>query len=147
MLKSLAVLSLLLTTAATPVLAGEAADAVKYFYDNLGGEFAPGHRHRYTGPALEYLTAADAAWERDETNCVSFSFAVDGQDFDEVELASTLKLDEVISGDTATVTASFVNFGQPTQVEWTLKNSGNGWLVSDIASLANDWRVSQMSCE
>ncbi|MDP3523811.1 MAG: hypothetical protein Q8S27_04480, partial [Hoeflea sp.] len=111
MLKSLAVLSIFLTTAATHAHAGDAADAVKYFYDNLGGEFAPGHRHRYTGPALDYLTAADAAWERDETNCISFSFAVDGQDFDDAELASTLKLDEVVDGETATVTASFVNFG------------------------------------
>lgn len=147
MLKPLAVLSILLTTAATPVFAGEAVDAVKYFYDNLGDEFAPGQRHRYTGPALDYLTAADVAWERDEANCISFSFAVDGQDYDDEELASTLKLDEMVEGGTAKVTASFVNFGQPTQVEWTLQTSGNGWLVSDIASLANDWRVSEMSCE
>ena len=147
MLRSLAVLSMLLTTTATPVFAGEAADVVGYFYDNLGAETQPENRGRFTGPALAFLNAADAAWERDETNCIEFGFSVDAQDFDEAEIEKTLALDETIDGDTATVIAAFENFGQATRVEWTLRQTPSGWLVSDIASPTNGWRVSSMTCQ
>ncbi|MBC7280149.1 hypothetical protein [Hoeflea sp.] len=146
MLKSLFMLSMLVITTA-PAAAGEAADAVKFFYDNLGDETLPENRNRFTGPALDFLNSADAAWERDETVCIDFGFAVDAQDFDDVEIAKTLTLDETVNGDTADVTASFENFGQATQVEWSLKKSAGGWKVSDIGSAVNDWRLSAMSCE
>ncbi|MEM5472009.1 hypothetical protein WNZ14_09770 [Hoeflea sp. AS60] len=147
MLKSLAVLPVFFMIATAPVLAGEPADAVKYFYDNLGSETQPENRDRFTGPALEFLNAANAAWERDETNCIEFMFPVDGQDFDDAEIAKTLKLDETVNGDSADVTASFSNFGQATQVEWSLTKTAAGWQVADIASEANQWRVSRMTCD
>ena len=147
MLKSLAVLPVCFLIATAPVLAGEPADAVKYFYDNLGAETQPENRDRFSGPALDFLNAADAAWERDETNCIEFGFSIDAQDFDDAEIAKTLKLDETVNGDTAEVKASFDNFGQATQVEWSLKKSAAGWQVSDIGSSVNDWRLSAMSCE
>ena len=147
MLKSLPVLSLLLMVSATPALAGEPSEAVKYFYANLGGETQPENRDRFAGPALDFFNAADAAWARDETNCIEFGFPVDAQDFDEDEIARTLKLEESIQGDTATVTAAFDNFGKATTIEWTLQASANGWQVSDIASPESAWRVSSMTCK
>ena len=147
MLKSLAILPMILIIATAPAVAGEPGDAVKYFYDNPGFEADPANRDRFTGPALDFLNAADAAWERDETVCIDFGFAVDAQDYDDAEVAKTLKLDETVSGDTAEVTAKFDNFGQATQVEWSLKKTASGWLVSDIGSSVNDWRVSSMTCQ
>ncbi len=147
MLKSLAVLPAFFMIATASVFAGEPADAVKFFYDNLGSETQPENRDRFTGPALEFLNAADAAWAKDETNCIEFGFPVDAQDFDDAEIAKTLKLDETVDGDTARVKASFNNFGQATQVEWSLKKTAAGWQVSDIGSEANQWRVSSMTCE
>lgn len=146
MLKSLVILSILATTT-VPVAAGEPGDAVRYFYDDPGALTQPENRVRFTGPALDFLNAADAAWERDETVCIDFGFAVDAQDYDEAEIAKTLTLDETVSGDDASVTAQFSNFGQTTQIEWTLHNNGGSWLISDIASKTNGWRVSALSCE
>ncbi|MBU4529103.1 MAG: hypothetical protein KUA43_17655 [Hoeflea sp.] len=147
MLKFLPVLSMLVAVTATPAFAAEPAEAVRYFYDNLGMESDPENRGRFTGPALDFFNAADAAWLRDETNCIEFGFPVDAQDFDEEEIARTLTLDEAVEGDTATVSAKFDNFGKATTIEWTLQNAATGWLVSDIASSESAWRVSAMSCK
>lgn len=146
MLKSLALFSVL-AVCATPSFAGEPSDAVRYFYENLGAESDLDNRSRFTGPALDFLNAADAAWIRDETACIDFGFAIDAQDFDEAEIARTLMLDETVDSNTANVVAQFDNFGQPTEVEWTLSQGAAGWQVSDVASKANDWRVSAMHCQ
>lgn len=146
MLKHLVLVSLLALPSA-PAFAGDPSDVVRYFYDHLGAETDLENRGRFTGPVLDFLNAADAAWIRDETNCIDFGFAIDAQDFDEAEIAKTLKLDERVDGDTAHVVAQFNNFGQSTKVEWTLSQSAAGWQVSDIASDTNDWRVSAMSCK
>ena len=147
MLKSFFVLSMLFAIPAAPAFAGEPAEAVRYFYENLGMESDPPNRERFTGPALAFFNAADAAWLRDETNCIEFGFPVDAQDFDENEIARTLTLDEDVEGAAATVTAKFDNFGRGTQIEWTLQETASGWLVSDIASPGNAWRVSTMTCQ
>lgn len=146
MLKHLGALSMMFM-AAGPVAAGEASDTVRAFYDDPAALSDPDRRALFTGPALDFLNAADAAWDRDETVCIDFGFAVDAQDYDDAEIARTLQLDEAVSGDTASVTAQFENFGQPTRIDWTLRKEAGNWLVSDIASGANQWRVSGMSCE
>lgn len=146
MLKNLVALSMI-SMAACPAVAGEASDLVKTFYDDPAALSDPDRRTSFTGPALDFLNAADAAWDRDETVCIDFGFAVDAQDYDDAEILRTLKLDETVSGDTASVIAQFDNFGQPTRIDWTLRKEAGSWLVSDIASEANQWRVSGMSCE
>jgi hypothetical protein len=146
MLKTLVALSLL-SIATAPAAAGEPGEAVRFFYVDPGAVYQPENRVLFTGPALDFLNAADAAWDRDETVCIDFGFAVDAQDYDDAEILRTLKLDETVSGDTASVTAHFDNFGQPTRIEWTLQKNAGNWLVSDIASEANQWRVSSMICE
>ncbi len=146
MLKHLVLVSVFALPTA-PVLAGDPSVAVQYFYDHLGTESELENRDRFAGPALEFLNAADVAWDQDETRCLDFGFPVDAQDFDEAEIAKTLKLDETVDSDTAKVVAQFDNFGQPTEVEWTLEQNATGWQVSDVASEANDWRMSTISCE
>ena len=146
MLKYLVALSALVAATA-PAAADEASDAVRVFYDDPGALSDPDKRALFTGPALDFLNAADAAWDRDETVCIDFGFAVDAQDYDDAEILSTLQLAETASGDTASVIAQFENFGQPTRIEWTLSKDADSWLVSDIASQANQWRVSSMVCE
>lgn len=146
MLKCLVLVSVFVLPAA-PVFAGDASLAVQYFYDHLGAESGLENRDRFAGPALEFLNAADAAWNRDETLCLDFGFPVDAQDFDDAEIARTLKLDETVDGDTARVVARFNNFGEPSEVEWMLEQTTAGWQVSDVVSTANDWRLSTLSCE
>ena len=146
MIRYLAVLSVV-ALAAGPAVAGEASDVVKAFYDDPATLSDTDKRGLFTGPALDFLNAADAAWNRDETVCIDFGFAVDAQDYDDAEIRRTLQLDETVSGDTASVIAQFDNFGQPTRIEWTLSKDAGSWLVSDIASEANQWRVSNMVCE
>jgi hypothetical protein len=146
MLKCLVLVSVFAVPAA-PAFTGDASLAVRYFYDNLGAESGLENRERFAGPALEFLNAADAAWNRDETLCLDFGFPVDAQDFDDAEIARTLKLDETVDGDTARVVARFNNFGEPSEVEWTLEQNTAGWQISDVASTVNDWRLSTLSCE
>jgi len=146
MLKYLVALSMLVAATA-PAAAGEASDAVRVFYDDPAALSDPDKRALFTGPALDFLNAADAAWDRDETVCIDFGFAVDAQDYDDAEILRTLQLDETVSGNAASVIAQFDNFGQPTRIEWTLSKDADNWLVSDIASQANQWRVSNMVCE
>lgn len=146
MLKYFVALSLFVAATA-PAAAGEASDAVRVFYDDPAALSDPDKRALFTGPALDFLNAADAAWDRDETVCIDFGFAVDAQDYDDAEILRTLQLDETVSGNAASVIAQFDNFGQPTRIEWTLSKDADNWLVSDIASQANQWRVSNMVCE
>ncbi|WP_110031417.1 hypothetical protein [Hoeflea marina] len=146
MLKFLASISLLALTCA-PAMAGDASEVVKAFYADPGSEYQLENRDRFVDPVLKFLVDSDAAWNRDETVCIDFVFSIDGQDFDLEEITRTLKLDETVNGDTARVMAHFTNFDNPTEVEWTLVHSSAGWQVSDIASLTNEWRVSDMTCQ
>lgn len=133
--------------AVSPVLAGSAADAVRFFYDHAGTEMEEANRDRFTGPARELLDANDRSWEENGEVCLDFSFTVDGQDFDEDEIARTLALDEAVSGASAVVNARFSLFGEPRHVEWSLAREGNAWKVADIASPETGWRLSEFTCE
>ena len=63
----------------------------------------------------------------------------------------TLKLDEKVSGDAATVTAKFslLDDNQPEsarEIVWSLKKVGTAWKVADIAAPADDWKLSALDC-
>lgn len=132
---------------ATAVLAGPPADAVAFFYRNLGAETDPANRDRFTGKARVYLDANDKAWEENEEVCLDFSVVVDGQDYDDAELARTLKLEEMTGADGTVVIARFTLFGEPRAIEWTLVEEGGAWKVADITAPANGWRLSEFTCE
>lgn len=128
--------------------AGPAADAVSYFYrQGIGTESMEESRSRFTGPAKAFLDANDRIFDEREEICLDFGLAVDGQDYDEAEVARSLKLDETVSGTGAIVIARFTNFGEPREIEWTLVEEGGAWKVSDIANNALGWRVSRFTCQ
>lgn len=140
----LAVFSLVATS---PALAGPAADAVRFFYDHAGTEMEEANRDRFTGPARELLDANDRSWEEYGEVCIDFAFPIDGQDFDEDEIARTLTLDETVSGASAVVNARFSLFGEPRHIEWSLAREGNAWKVADVASPETGWRLGEITCE
>ncbi len=85
-------------------------------------------------------------WEESQEACLDFSFVVDGQDWDEAEIAGSLALTEAVDGTSATVTARFTNFGEPRTLSWTLVRQGGVWRVADVASVEGAWRLSELSC-
>lgn len=118
------------------------ADAVWFFYDNIGSESDAAERHRFADPARAVLDAVD----RVQGLCIGFSLALDAQDFDETELDQSLELFEEIDGDHADIFANFTVLGEHREIVWSLSNF-DGWKVTDIASYASDWRLSEFECE
>jgi hypothetical protein len=119
---------------------------VAYLYAHVDAPFEAAERDRFTGPARALLDANDAVWEESQEACLDFSFVVDGQDWDEAEIAGSLDLTEAAAGDGATVTARFTNFGEPRTLDWTLVRQGGVWRVADVASAEGAWRLSELSC-
>ena len=131
-----------LSMAPRAAVAGPASEAVAYIYTKiLGEESFPENRDRFTGPVKAYFDANDTKY------CIDFSLPVDGQDFDEEEIAGTLRLEETVSGDTAMVKAHFLLFEEPRTMEWTLRRVGGQWKIADIGNRENDWRASELKCE
>jgi hypothetical protein len=131
--------------------AGEPSELVKRFYDQVGLEFEPSGRALFTPPASDVLEQSDKMSKGgEEVGCIDFGLAVDGQDYDDAEIARTLKLDEKVDGENAAVTASFNLFvGDDTatrQIQWILKRVGGDWKVADISSATSDWKLSEFDC-
>ncbi len=137
--------ALLLTTFGA-AHAGPASDAVAAFYGNPDAAFDPAQRGRFADPARALLDANDRLWEEQQEACLGFSFVIDGQDWDDDEIASTLELTESVQGDGAIVMARFSNFGETRTLEWTLERAGRVWRVADVMSIEGDWRLSDLSC-
>ena len=135
-----------LFASAFSVQAGPASDAVASFYENPDSAFDADERDRFVDPARALLDANDRLWEEQQEACIGFSFVIDGQDWDDDEIASTLELTESVQGDGAIVMARFSNFGETRTLEWTLERSGRAWRVADIMSLQGDWRLSELTC-
>jgi len=134
---------LLVPTAAT---AGPGpVETVEAFYLNAPeGERDPA---RFTGPALAALERHDAMEAQGDYGCLDFSFVFDAQDFDARQVADTLDVQlEEESGDSAMVTAQFVNFGRAQEIDWTLERVDGKWLVSDVAHPDGAWRLGSL-CE
>jgi hypothetical protein len=127
--------------------AASPSETVANLYESLGMEADIATRDYYADPALTRLNQNAAAFDRGDIGCIDFSIAVDAQDYDEDEIAKSLRLEEWVSGGHARVLAKFSNFGQPTQVEWTLELEGEHWKVADVASPEHGWRLSNLDCE
>ncbi|MDI6027692.1 hypothetical protein QBK99_16010 [Corticibacterium sp. UT-5YL-CI-8] len=135
-----------------PALAGPVSDTVRYFYETFKFEGAPEMRDRFADPAKAKFDKNDRLIESgDNVGCIDFSLALDAQDYDEAEVARTLKLEEKLSGDSAEVTAQFRIFAEgddtERQILWSLENVGGVWKITDIASKTGDWRLSEFYCD
>ncbi len=120
------------------------ADTVRFFYDDVAMRWVGDNQDRFTGPALAFLQANERAWTVEDV-CLDFDPVIDGQDFDEEEVRSTLELSEHVSGGNARVTARFTLFGEPREVVWTLTSAAGAWKVTDIAGEA--WALSELPCD
>jgi hypothetical protein len=129
-----------------PAFAGPPADAVRYFYRNIGSETEPDNRGRFTGAAEAALDINEQAASAGGGSCIDFILALDSQDLDQSEIDASLNLTEAVSGPTALVTADFTLFRQPHRVEWSLQQVDGVWKVADIASQAGGWRLSTLKC-
>ena len=135
-----------LALSATPAFAADPTEAVQFFYNDPGSELSTENRGRFAGKAKDVLDAADKEAESDNGPCIDFMLSVDGQDFDDDELKKSLNLAGAISGDTATVKATFKQFGEDAEIIWSLEKAGGDWKVSDIASVKNDWKLTGIDC-
>jgi hypothetical protein len=129
-----------------PAFAGAPADAVRYFYANIGSETEPDNRDRFTGLARAALDANEQAANGGGAACIDFILALDSQDLDQNEINSSLALNETVNGPAAEVTASFTLFRQPHEVEWSLQQVDGVWKVADIASRTGNWRLDGLRC-
>jgi hypothetical protein len=144
----------ILAFALKPALAGPAADFVRSFYAHIDLESDPKYRDKFVDPAKAKLDAADKLSNggQDDVPCIDGYLALDAQDYDDKTVAKTLKLEEQVSGDDATVTAKFSIFddGQPDsqrEIVWLLKKVGGSWKVSDIDSKSGSGKLSEMECQ
>lgn len=135
-----------LVLTAVPAYAADPAAAVQFFYNDPGAELDPANRAMFAGKAKDILDAADKEAESEDGPCIDFMLSVDGQDFDEAELKSSLKLEPKVDGSKATVNASFKQFGEDAQIIWSLEMAGADWKVTDIASVKGEWKLSEMDC-
>ncbi len=129
-------------------LAGPPSDAVRFFYFPPTYEPSPELRDRFVDPAKAKFAQNDKTPDGD-IGCIDAGLAVDAQDYDEAAIRKTLKLDEKVSGDRATVTATLNIFDGPDarrEIVWSLRKVGGAWKISDIESKTNGWKLSAFDC-
>ncbi len=126
-----------------PAFAGEPSDVVKYFYENPDEAFNVDNK-KLGAPIIAVMKAHAA---NDEEPCVDFSPVMDAQDWDEAEVKGSLKLDEKLDGDTASVAATFKLFGEDRTVDWALAKQADGWKVTEISSKVGEWVLSKFDCK
>ena len=104
---------------------------------------APVARNRYFQPALVRLFDAN---DRDE--CIDFGLHIIGQDYDEREIARTLRLEARQEGERAVVEARFRSLGIANHFRFDFVRASEGWKIGDIASLTpeHSWRLSATPC-
>ena len=83
--------------------------------------------------------------DNDDVGCLDFSIAINAQDWDDGEIARTLKLAlDREEGDSATVRATFSNFGRAEDILWSLTRVDGHWLVSDVSYADGQWKLGTM---
>ncbi len=131
--------------------AGPASDAVRFFYAPVRYEAELQYRDRFTEPVTKLFELNDKSQETPgQAPCIDFGPGLDAQDYDERTVARTLRLSEKIDGDTAQVTAKFSLFPQGDdagrEMLWTLRKIDGKWKIADIASVTNEWKLSELEC-
>lgn len=138
---------LLLTVMASPALAGAPSEVVRPFYLQPGLELEQSARGNFIDPARKILNQNDEIRQGGPDGCLDPALPFNDTNYDPAEVASTLKLEELVSGRDATVLAKFMAEGQEQAVQWRLKEIGAEWRISDIISTSKDWALSRFQCE
>lgn len=91
---------------------------------------------------LQLWEAALARSVELEEPVIDFDPFINGQDF---QLSDFVIADPAIEGGTATVAVSFTNLGQPTDLRYTLVETGEGWKIDDVEALGEfSYRLSAL---
>lgn len=138
---------MLLTAMSSSALAGEPSDVVRPFYLQPGLELEASARGNFIDPARKVLNLNDAIRQGGEEGCLDPALPFNDTNYDPAEVASTLKLEELVSGREATVLAKFMAEGEEQAVQWRLKDVGGRWRISDMISMSKDWALSRFQCE
>ena len=137
----------LLTVLGSPALAGEPSEVVRPFYLQPGLELEQSARGHFIDPARKVLNQNDAIRQGGEVGCLDPALPFNDTNYDPAEIASTLKLEEIVSGNEATVLAKFMAEGEEQAVQWQLKDIGGRWRIADMISTSKDWALSRFQCE
>jgi hypothetical protein len=137
----------LLTATASAALAGEPSEVVRPFYLQPGLELEPSARGNFIDPARKVLNQNDAIRQGGEEGCLDPALPFNDTRYDPEEVARTLRLEELVSGNEATVLAKFMAEGTEHTVQWRLKDIGGRWRISDVMSTSKDWALSRFQCE
>ena len=137
----------LLTVLTSAASAGEPSEVVRQFYLQPGLELEQSARGQFIDPARKVLNQNDAIRQGGEEGCLDPALPFNDTNFDPAEVANTLKLEEIVSGNEATVVAKFVAEGQEQAVQWRLKEIGGRWRIFDMVSMSKDWALSRFQCE
>ena len=102
------------------------------------GDFSQDPTELFT-PALRDLW--EASFDEDPVG-LGFDPFIDGQDFEITDLVIS---DPVIDGDSATVAASFRNFGHYVELHYELLRRAEGWKIDDLISVGEPgWRLGEL---
>ncbi len=138
---------LLLLLAASMASAGEPSEVVRRFYLQPGLELQEIGRLDFVDPARKVRKLDAEIRQGGEEGCLDPALPFNDTNFDPAEVQSTLKLEELVSGNEATVVAKFVAEGEEQAVQWRLKDVGGRWRIADMASMSKDWALSRFQCE
>ena len=72
-----------------------------------------------------------------EVGAIDFDFRYGAQDFD----VTGLKFSKTGQNAEATVAASFVNFGKPATIVFSMCLGRTGWKIADVTDGAGEWRL------
>jgi hypothetical protein len=137
----------LLVATASVALAGEPSEVVRQFYLRPGLELEQSARGNFIDPARKILSQNDEIRQGGPDGCLDPALPFNDTNFDPAEVTRTLKLEELVSGNEATVVAKFMAEGQEQAVQWRLKKIGTSWRISDMISMSKDWALSRFQCE
>jgi hypothetical protein len=104
------------------------------FYEELTELFSPTLKQLWDEMA--------ARSEAEQAPIIDFDPLVNGQDF---HLTDLIVADPVMDGDSATIAVSFLNFGEPQELRFSLVRGAQGWKIDDIEAYGQyPWRLSEL---
>jgi hypothetical protein len=145
---ALVVLSLLAAMLPTAAQAqrvfAEPADLIEYVYaPYLAGEYLENWEEVFSPTLAQLFADMEAKSQELGEPILDADPFINGQDY---EISELLIADPAIEGDRAIVDVSFLNFGQPSDLRYTLVRRAEGWKIDDIESMrpGEEWRLSEL---
>ncbi len=133
---------------AAPVLTSPKA-LIAYAYQPYADGVFPEDPYELFAPDLKALVGADIAGAgEDGIGGLEFDPFIDAQDYQDVHAAlhSLVQNWTFAKGNQAEAKVTVTNFGENIELVFTLVETGDGWLIDDIARVDGDnpWRLSEL---